>query len=106
MWISTYIRYVYNTFLFMHVIHFLFIPSRITHSLTCHKFIGGEMMLLLLKLGFNPKWTMLFTILLQPKSRVCCLKISQDLLSRQKKLNLRTLTYIHITQNVFIKERF
>lgn len=38
----------------MHVIHFLFIPSRITHSLTCHKFIGGEMMLLLLKLGFNP----------------------------------------------------
>lgn len=90
----------------MHVIHFLFIPSRITHSLTCHKFIGGEMMLLLLKLGFNPKWTMLFIILLQPKSRVCCLKISQDLLSRQKKLNLRTLTYIHITQNVFIKESF
>lgn len=69
----------------MHVIHFLFIPSRITHSLTCQKFIGGEMMLLLLKLGFNPKWTMLFIILLQPKSRVCCLKISQDLLSRRKK---------------------
>lgn len=75
----------------MHVIHFLFIPSRITYSLTCHKFIGGEMMLLLLKLGFNPKWTMLFIILLQPKSRVCCLKISQDLLSRQKKAKFKDI---------------
>lgn len=66
MWISTYIRHVYNTFLSMYVIHFflLFIPLRITHSLICHRFIGEEMMLLLLKLGFNPKWTILYIILL------------------------------------------
>lgn len=53
MWILIYIRYVYNIFLFMYVIYFLFIFLRIIYLLICYKFIGGEMMFLLFKLGFN-----------------------------------------------------
>lgn len=64
MWILIYIRYVYNIFLFMYVIYFLFIFLRIIYLLICYKFIGGEMMFLLFKLGFDFKWIMLFIILL------------------------------------------